>query len=257
MAVARVADHRHRVQQHHKLAARALGRPIQPRGQRLRGLGGDFFKLLGQLARQGDGALAQHSQGLGQLADAVRRFEQHHAPGLLGQLLRNHVGALRVLDGQEACKHKAAMLGAVGHGTRHAQCGGDAARARQRYGAQACGLHGSHQACAGVAHAGGARVAHIGHALALLQPVHHVLRGFGLVVLVHGQQLAGALVDAVGTQHGLRVARVLASHRVGQLQHVQGPQGDVGQVADGRGHHVQRALRIMLRSGGVVRRALG
>ena len=54
-----------------------------------------------------------------------------------------------------------------------------------------------------------------------------------------------------------RVWRVSSQTTVGQLQHVQGAQGDVGEVADGRGHHVQRALRIMLRNDGVVRRALG
>jgi len=67
-------------------------------------------------------------------------------------------------------------------------------------------------------------------------------------VLVHGQQLRGTLVDAIGAQHGLRMARVLAGHGVGQLQHMQGAQRDVGQVADGGGHDVQGPLRIMLRS---------
>ena len=81
----------------------------------------------------------------------------------------------------------------------------------------------------------------------------HFLGGLHFVVLVHGQQLCGRFVDAVGAQQGLRVARVLTGHRIGQCQHVQGPQGDVGQIADGRGHYIQAALRIMLGTGGGLR----
>ena len=236
------------MQQHHKFAARALGRGIQPGGQGLGGLGGDFFKLLGQLAGQRHGPRAQHGQGLGQFADAVGGLQQHHAAGLGGQLLRNHAGAFRILHGQKTGKHKTAMFGAVGHGTGRTEGRGDAAGTGQGQGAQACGVHGRHQAGAGVAHAGGACIAHIGHPLALLQPLYHGLCGLGLVVLVHGQQLGRAFVDAVGAQQGLGMARVLAGHGVGQLQHMQRAQRDVGQIANGRGHHVQGALWIMLRS---------
>ena len=83
----------------------------------------------------------------------------------------------------------------------------------------------------------------------MLQPLHHLLGCLGFVVLVHGQQLVCAFIDAVGPQQRLGVARVLAGHRVCELQYVQRAQGDVGQVADGRGDDVQGALRIMLRCG--------
>ncbi|MNV22711.1 hypothetical protein D3C71_1136980 [compost metagenome] len=149
------------------------------------------------------------------------------------------------------------MFSAVGHCACHAQRRGDAAGAGQGHGPQARRLHGGHEPGARVTHAGRASVTHVDHALAQLQPLHHVLRGLGLVVLVHRQQLCGALVDAVGAQHGLRVARVFAGHGVGHLQHVQRAQGDVGQVADGRGHHIQGALGIMLRSRRFARGALG
>ena len=86
----------------------------------------------------------------------------------------------------------------------------------------------------------------------MLQALHHIQCRFGLVVLVHSQQLVCAFVDAVGAQQGLGVARVFTGHGVGQLQHMQRTQGDVSQVADGRGYDVQRALRIMLRSGRIV-----
>ena len=138
------------------------------------------------------------------------------------------------------------MFGAVGHGTGRTEGRGDAAGTGQGQGAQACGVHGRHQAGAGVAHAGGACVADIGHALPLLQPQHHVFCGFSLVVLVHGEQLRCPFVDAIGAQQRLGVACVLAGHGVSHLQHVQRAQRDVSQISDGRGHHVQGALRIML-----------
>ena len=68
-------------------------------------------------------------------------------------------------------------------------------------------------------------------------------------MLVYGEQLGAALVDAIGAQQALGVARVLAGQGVGQLQHMQGAQGDVGQIADGRGHHVEGAGRVVLVAG--------
>jgi hypothetical protein len=64
-----------------------------------------------------------------------------------------------------------------------------------------------------VAHGRRSGVAGIGHALPGLQPLHHGLGRFRFVVLVHGEQLRCRFVDAVGTQHGLGMARVLAGHR--------------------------------------------
>ena len=40
--------------------------------------------------------------------------------------------------------------------------------------------------------------------------------------------------------------RVFTRHGVDQTQHVQGTQGEVGHVADGSGHHVERGRRILL-----------
>ena len=64
---------------------------------------------------------------------------------------------------------------------------------------------------------------------------------------------AAGRVDAIGPQQALRVARVLAGDRVDQLQHVQGAQRDVREVADRRRDHVQGRLRIMLRTRGLAR----
>jgi putative endonuclease len=69
--------------------------------------------------------------------------------------------------------------------------------------------------------------------------------------------IARGLVDAIGAQQGLGVAGVFAGHGVHQLQHVQRTQADVGQVADGGGHHVQGTLRIMLRAAAASRAAAG
>ena len=91
----------------------------------------------------------------------------------------------------------------------------------------------------------------------MAQAVHHVAGGLGLVVLVDGQELCPALVDAVGAQQRLRVARVFTGDGIGQLQHMQRAQRDVGQVADGRGDDIERALRIMLRGRRIARGAQG
>ncbi|MBN8557208.1 MAG: hypothetical protein J0L74_05970, partial [Burkholderiales bacterium] len=95
----------------------------------------------------------------------------------------------------------------------------------------------------------------IDNPLAGLKARDHVLRGLGLVVLV--QRHERLAVDAVGAQQLAGVARVLAGDGVGQRQQVQGAQRDVGQVADGRGHHVQAAGRIMLRASGGARGVQG
>jgi hypothetical protein len=42
------------------------------------------------------------------------------------------------------------------------------------------------------------------------------------------------------------MARVFASQHIGSLQQMQGAQTDVGQVANGRGQHVQTATWVVL-----------
>ena len=70
--------------------------------------------------------------------------------------------------------------------------------------------------------------------------------GFALVVGVQSQQRL--LQPQVAEQ--LRAnARVFTGHGIHPPQHVHRAQRDVGQVADGCGHHIQRAVRIMLRRG--------
>ena len=107
-------------------------------------------------------------------------------------------------------------------------------------------MHCSGQARAGVTDAGSARIAHVGHPLALLQARQDRLRTFLFVVLMHCKQLRAIFFDAVAAQQTLGVAGVFAGNAIDKLQHVQGAQADIGQIADGCGHHIQGALRIML-----------
>ena len=65
-------------------------------------------------------------------------------------------------------------------------------------------------------------------------------------MLVHGQPGPGRMVDPERAQQRLAVTRVLTSHCVHELQHMQGAQADIGKIANGRGHHIQAAFRIIL-----------
>ena len=177
-------------------------------------------------------------------------LQQHHGARLGLQALQR-CGTFRRFGWQKASEDKPWRSGVVDSGG--AQQRGDAAGTWQRDHPQTLVAQLGHQTRAGVADAGCARVADIRDALPLAQSRAHFLGSFHFVVLVHGQKLRGRLVDAVGAQQGLRVARVLTGHCVGQRQNVQGSQGDVGQIADGRSHHIQAALRIMRGTGGRLR----
>ena len=215
-------------------------------------MGAHLLKLLGDFARQRHLALTQHGQGLDHVLNAVWRFQQHGAARLCRQLLHGRL-ALGIFGGQKTGKHKAAIGLAGGHAACHADGAGHAAGTGQGHGAQAVGLQRSAQARAGVAHTGSASIAHIGNALALLQAGNDACGGLGLVVLVHGQQLAAGAVQPVAAQHALGVACVFAGNGVHDLQHVQGAQRDVGQIADRRGDDVEHALWIILRGSCITR----
>ena len=71
--------------------------------------------------------------------------------------------------------------------------------------------------------------------------VHDQLGGPGhLVVLVIAD---GARLDAVVAEQLLGLARVLAGDQVDFFEHAQGAQGDVLEIADGRGDEVERRPR--------------
>lgn len=67
------------------------------------------------------------------------------------------------------------------------------------------------------------------------------------VVLVQGKQLRTCFVNAVTAQQSLGVPGVFAGNAVHQLQYVQGSQADICEVPNGSGHHIECAVRIMLR----------
>ena len=230
----------------HKFALAAFGRLVQPARQRLCRQCGDRFILLGQLARQRHRPLAQQRQRAGQCANAMRGFQQHHRTRLLLQRLQRLL-ALLPLGGQKTRKHPASLQ--PGHAiavlrafhARRTQCGDDAAGSGKRHHAQACGLHRLYQHRARIADCGGACIAHIGHALPLLQAFHHLLRRLLLIVLVQRQQARCGRRNPVGAQQLCRMARILAGDGIGQLQHMQRTQRDIGQIADRRGHQIERA----------------
>ena len=153
--------------------------------------------------------------------------------------------------GQEAIEDESASGGI--DAARHAQGGGDAADPGDRNHAESCRSHGRHDHASRVTDGGGAGIADHGDPVAGQQASHHRLRAFVLVVLVHGNQARPGPVDAVAAQQGLGLARVLAGHRFDQRQYMKGAQADIRQIADGRCHHIQAALRIILRAGRLMR----
>ena len=56
-------------------------------------------------------------------------------------------------------------------------------------------------------------------------------------------------VDVVGAEEGARDARVLGGDQRHLLQDAQGAQGDVFEIADGRGHDVQRPHAVLVAFG--------
>ena len=243
-----------RVQHQGEFAAQPVGIRRQPCGQFCCGKGVYFFELFGQLAPDGDRPRAPRRQCLRQRGDAVRCFQQHHRAGLLLQRLQRS-GAFCGFRWQKSGENKAGCGAVVDPGGAQ-QCG-HAADSGQRDCAKSLRAQMRNQPRTRVADPGRSRVADVGHPLALAQTDSHFLRGLHFVVLVHSQELRGRFVDAVGTQQRLGVARVFAGHGIGQLQQMQSTQGDVGQIADGRGQHVQAALRIMLGTGGRLRGVQG
>ena len=138
--------------------------------------------------------------------------QQHRA--LLSSQCQHCALSFACFGRQEADENKPA--GFVGDQTGDRDQSGNAARTWQGNGSQVLRAHCGHQPRAGVADAGRAGIADIGHALALAQMVQHGLRGLRLIVLVHGDQLPGSLVDAVRAQQRLGVARVFTRDGVDQ-----------------------------------------
>ncbi len=78
------------------------------------------------------------------------------------------------------------------------------------------------------------------------EPGDDLHRGLALVVFVHGYQRP---LQAHAREQLAGVAGVFAGDGVGQPEYMQRAQRQVGHVADGRGHHVQRAGRVGLARG--------
>jgi putative endonuclease len=120
-------------------------------------------------------------------------------------------------------------------------------RTRDRHDAKSGSTHRSDELRAGITHRGRPGIADVGDALAAREPCEHAARGGALVVLVHGNERLG---DSEVAQQRSAVARVLASDGIDHREHVQGAQGQVGEVADRRRDDVERGRGILLAGGG-------
>ena len=232
------------MQHQHELAAPALRVRRQPGGRVRRRQGDHLLELLGQLAGDGQRARRDGSRQRGQQRrNAVRRLEQHQRlVGPRRQRLDRGLTFGRP-RGQEADEGEALGVNVTGH----RQGGDHAARARHRHAPMAGRAHRGHQRRARVGHRGGAGIAEVGHPLAQGQPLDNRHRGAAFVVLVHGDQRFG---HPQPRQQPAAHARVLARHRVDQPEHMHRAQCQVGEVADRRGHQVQRTRRVLLPAGG-------
>ena len=173
-------------QQHHKfsLCAKVLGDPSSQAVSACAGWAVTSSNCLVSL-RQGHRSFAQHGQGL---ASSPMRCGASSSTTQRGSPGRTCARMARpgLFDGQEAPNTKPPCLARQGHGPATLKA---VVMAPFLAAAPSAALpaHG-HPLGAGSLSRRRACVAHIRHALVLLQPVHHVLLGFPVcVVLVHGQ----------------------------------------------------------------------
>ena len=143
--------------------------------------------------------------------------------------------ALARFGRQEAVKIKIRLAHAG-----HAQRAHHGTRPHHGHHAEPCFAHARRQFRTRVAHGGRARIGNLRHALPAFQRGNDFVGHLLFVVFAHGQQLG---TDAVCRQKLCRHARVFGAHQIDRLQNGKGAQGDVGQIADGRGHDIQ-GLRL-------------
>ncbi|MDT4837717.1 hypothetical protein FQZ97_714560 [compost metagenome] len=226
----------------HEFALLAMAVRRQPGGALAHREGGDFLEAFGQLARHGQPAVGsadfqQIGQGGG---EPMRRFEHHHrrgqgAPGAQPALAGGRLG-------RRETRERIRRVFVRGDTATH-QRGDHGAGAGHRHDLETRLAHGAHNARARIADGGRPRVGHQGHALALLQPGANGLGRGSLVVAVGGHQRRA---HAPGVQQRAACPRVFGSDHVGPLQGMPGAQPQVAQIADRRGHDVQRRGGPML-----------
>ena len=231
------------MQDDREFAARPVRFRREPAGQITRRQGRDLFELLGQLAADRHHPLRTARRQLaGKRLDPVWRLE-HDLGGGRARDLGQPARTLAAAGGQKADEREAGRARVAGRGEHRQR----AARAGHRHDAVAGGAHLGDEGGPRVAHRWRAGIADIGDTLAAREPIDDGLGGAALVVLVHGDKRLDE--PEVAQQRGA-VARVLAGDRVDEREHVQRPQGDVGEVADRRRDDVERRSGILLAAGG-------
>jgi hypothetical protein len=204
-----------------------------------------FFVELGDFAGQARRAIAENFNGVGDaFLHAVGRFVKNDGAVLDAKAFEGAV-AFAGARGEEADEEEL-LVGQAGGGERREERGGAGDGNHRDFVAKAE----SDQAVAGIGNQRHARVADESDFRALLESDEKFRRARHLVVLVIAHE---RLRDFVVSQELLRVAGVFAGNLVGFAQDAQGAQGDVLEIADGRGDEIKAAafgLRRRLRGGG-------
>ena len=230
------------MQEQGEFTARALRRG-QPAGQIPARERGDLLELLRELPTHGHWPIPQVRERCRHRFDAMRCFQQQDRSRFTRQRLHSGI-ALTGLGRQEPTEHERAAFSCR---TRRAEQSRDAAGTGNRHDAMSGLPYGRGQPGTRIAHGRRAGIARIRHAPPFPQLRNDAGCRLHLIVLMQSEEAGRRCIDAIRAQHGLRMTRVFARDRVGDLQDMQRAQRNVGEVADRRGDDVERALRIMLR----------
>ena len=193
-----------------------------------------FFVKLGDFARKAGGAIAENGEGVSDgIGDAVRRFVENHG-ALFDAEVFEGAAAFATARGKKSHKKKF-LVRQAGGGKR----GEQRRRAGNRHDGNVVANGQGDEAMTGVTDQGHARIADESDGRA----VFHGQDEFGgageLVVFVIADQ---GLVNVVVIQKLQGVARIFAGDVVHLLEDAEGAEGDVLQVADGRGYQIEAAL---------------
>jgi len=197
----------------------------------------EFFVKFGDFAGEAGRAVAENFNGVGDaFLHAVRRFVKNDGAILDAKAFERAV-AFAGARGEESDEEKL-FVGKAGSGERREQRGGAGDGNDGNFVAKTK----SDEAVAGVGDQRHARVADERNFRPLLESDKEFRRAGHLVVFVIADE---RLRDFVVVQELLRVARVFAGDLVGLAQDAQSAQGDVFEIADGRGDEIKAAAFLL------------
>ena len=232
-----------------ELAARAVGVGGQPGRQLGRRQRDHGLELLGQLAAERDACAPGIAAASASARPSMRCGASNStsaSPRRCASSAPAHASRSPALAGRKPTKAKPVALRCRRpRSARPARCWRRAIGTRARSPAARAAAT---SAAPGSRHRRRAGVADVGHALAARQPREHLRRGARA-------RCAGAPPAAAwpgrGGASSAPLTRVSSQATAStSAEHVHRAQRQVGQVADRRGHHVQRAGGILLRAGG-------